>query len=139
MTPTEILKMAKIFITPVLGTARTIRGRVCVGGTQYVVANELSVEVRNLLALNLITKLDGVTLNDDVPDSEYYELLRELERDKPRDVEKETTEDYFANLVRFAAESLNSKKVEDEEKPVVEKKQPKPKTEKETTETAAKE
>lgn len=131
--------MAKIFITPVLGTARTIQGRVCVGGTHYVVANELSVEVRNLLALNLITKLDGVTLNDDVADSEYYELLRELERDKPRDVEKETTEDYFANLVRFAAESLNSKKVEDEEKPVVEKKQPKPKTEKETTETAAKE
>lgn len=134
--------MAKIFITPVIGTARTINSRVCVGGTHYVVANERSIEVRNLLSLNLITKLDGINLNDEVPDADFYSLLAELERDKPRDAEKETTNDYFANLVRFAAEALNSKNSVGEQKPVVEKKQPKPKTEtkvEEKTETSAKE
>jgi hypothetical protein len=102
-------KMSKILITPKIGTARFLEGRMCVGGTQYALADDQTVEVRNNLALGLITKLEGVKIDEKINSVDFYQLVREMERDKPRDVENESSEDYFANIHRFAAEALSSK------------------------------
>lgn len=101
--------MSKILITPIQGTARYLGGRMCVGGIQYALADDQSVEIRNNLALGLITKLENTKIAENINSADFYKLVQELEKDKPRDLEKETVEDYFANIYRFAAEALSSK------------------------------
>ena len=101
--------MAKIFITPVEGTARMVCGKVMTGGVHYAAVNKVDIEARNALALGYVTQLEGVELKDGFSVQEYEELYRELAKGRVRE-EGESATDYFANLVRFTADSLNSQK-----------------------------
>lgn len=105
--------MTKIFITPVEGTARMVCGKVMTGGVHYAAVNKVDIEARNALSLGYVTQLEGVELKDGYSVQDYEELHRELAKDRVRE-EGESAADYYANLVRYTVESLNSKK-EDED------------------------
>lgn len=119
--------MAKIFITPVPGTARMVCGKVMTGGIHYAAVNKTDLEARNALALGYVTQLEGVELKDGITIQDFEELHKEVAKDRVRQ-EGESAEDYYANLVRFAVESLNSDT--EGENPVVE---PKKETTKKAT------
>ena len=99
--------MAKIFITPTLGTARMICGKVMTGGIHYAAVNNVDLEARNAMALGYAVQLEGLELKDGITIQQYEELYRETLVSRERD-SKESAEDFYANVVRFTVEALNS-------------------------------
>ena len=99
--------MAKIFITPTPGTARMICGKVMTGGIHYAAVNKVDLEARNAMALGYAVQLEGVELKDGITVHQYEELYRETLASRERD-SKESAEDFYANVVRFTVEALNS-------------------------------
>lgn len=99
--------MAKIFITPTPGTARMICGKVMTGGIHYAAVNNVDLEARNAMALGYAVQLEGVELKDGITIQQYEELYRETLASRERD-SKESAEDFYANVVRFTVEALNS-------------------------------
>lgn len=110
--------MAKILVTPLVGTVRMINGTTYVGGDRYLIADRSAVNIRNLLSLEIISELDGVEVGDHITQKEFNELVEELSFSTPRK-EGETAHEYNTNLARYAIEALNSK-ASTEEQPSIE-------------------
>ena len=97
--------MTQILITPTLGTARAILGKVMTGGHHYLLVDKTEVSVRNLLTQDLAVAVEGIQVDVPLSARSVDELVKELavSREKEKD---ESYEDYRANLYRFAIESL---------------------------------
>lgn len=97
--------MTKILITPTLGTARAILGKVMTGGHHYLLVDKTEVSIRNLLTQDLAVAVEGIQVDVPLSARAVDELVKELavSREKEKD---ESYEDYRANLYRFAIESL---------------------------------
>ena len=99
--------MTQILITPVHGTARSIAGKVMTGGHHYVLVDKTAVDVRNALTQGHAVALEGLEIKKRLSPREVDEMVRELAQSRAQE-EKESYEDYRANLYRFAVEALCS-------------------------------
>ena len=59
------------------------------------------------MALGYAVQLEGLELKDGITIQQYEELYRETLASRERD-SKESAEDFYANVVRFTVEALNS-------------------------------